>query len=115
MTDIHQHYCATCRAPWEHDGDQLTTAEQRRAGHRCPLCGTAAWTVYHGYESHEEMEQLEGYATASRDEALLYRERIAAESAFTRLAQALQRRHNDEDPQGKAIAFLGSIWDHPFR
>lgn len=91
MSDVHSHYCTSCRAPWSHDGDKLETNPQIRAGHHCPSCGTAGWSKYYGNETHDEMVELERLLAASEDPNLSEYDRERAEMDFARMARRLHR------------------------
>lgn len=97
MSDVHQHYCRQCRAPWEHDGEQMTDSTVLKAAHKCPSCGTSGYVKFYGNETHDEMCQLEALLELSEDERVPAHTQRQAERDFARMAQRL---HRPNEPQG---------------
>lgn len=90
MRDVHQHYCRSCRAPWEHDGDQIPRGGVK-AAHRCPTCGTEGYVKYYGTETHDEMVEMETLCKLSEDDRVPDHVRDQAARDFSRMAQRLHR------------------------
>lgn len=91
MSDIHQHYCRRCRAPWEHDGEDAATSPAIVAAHRCPRCDLPGWVKFYGTETHDEMCELETLLELSEDERTPEPLRSQAARDFAALARRLHR------------------------
>lgn len=103
MSDIHQHYCRRCRAPWEHDGDDAATNPEIVAAHACPRCGFAGWVKFYGNETHDEMCEFETLLELSEDERTPEPLRSQAARDFAALARRLHRP-GDPEPAGRHAA-----------
>lgn len=103
MSDVHQHYCRQCRAPWEHDGDKMEKGTIKDA-HKCPTCGTLGWVKFYGNETHDEMVEMEALLEIADDERVPAHTQRQAERDFARMAQRLHRPN--EPPLGLSLAEL---------
>lgn len=90
MSDVHQHYCRACRAPWEHDGDQIDK-RTHKSSHQCPSCGTPGWVKFYGNETHDEMCEMEALLELTEDDRVPEPLRSQAECDFRRMARRLHR------------------------
>jgi len=97
VSDIHQHYCRQCRAPWEHDGDQVKPGGVK-AAHKCPHCGTAGFVKFYGNETHDEMCEMEALIELADDDRVPGHLQRQAERDFARMAQRLHRPNEPERP-----------------
>lgn len=98
MSDVHQHYCRACQAPWTHDGEAIDKFDQKSIdeAHTCPRCGEQqAFYKYKGYESPEEIAMLEGLINAGSDDRLPEHVRHAADEDFRRISREMwaARKH----------------------
>lgn len=98
MSDVHQHFCRACQAPWTHDGDDVDHYDQRSIdnAHTCPRCGAVrAFYKYKGYETPEELAMLEGLINASSDDRLPEHVRHQADEDFKRISREMwdARKH----------------------
>jgi hypothetical protein len=101
-SDVHRHYCTSCRHIWEHDGAKIPIwrpGEVTRA-HKCPVCGNPGWVKYYGNETHEEMCEMESLLQVAEDDRVPQPIRDRAEVDFERMAERLHRpKSQPRDPE----------------